>query len=120
MVVFLVVKKILSRKYFVLDLQKQYKTKFCILIPNQSKKNCISRPQPRFFLGEEIPWDRGTSINVSCTTYKRWAREAKCWCFFFKLLLKLHFKREFNPNMHTYRIRALFIFSKRAGETSNS
>ena len=50
-----------------------------------------------FFGAGEVSWNRGTSINVSWTTYKKSPFRRKCWCFVSKILLKLHFKWEFNP-----------------------
>ena len=71
------------------------------------------------FLGS---WNRGTSINTSCTTHKRRAPQGEMFVFFSKTFLKLHLKWEFNPWMHTNKaifskIRVLFVyFQKRQGK----
>ena len=44
-----------------------------------------------FFGAGEVSWNMGTSINVPCTVYKRRSLQRKIWCFFSKMLLKLHF-----------------------------
>ena len=52
-------------------------------------------PQARnqkFFEAGVVSWNRGTSKNVSCTTYKKGSHREKNWCFFSKMFLKLHFK----------------------------
>ena len=74
------------------------------------------------FWAEQVSWNRGTSINTSCTIYKRRAPQGKIFLFFSMICLKLHLKWEFNPQMYTNRaifskIRALFVyFQKRQGK----
>ena len=40
---------------------------------------------------EGISWNRETSINLSCATYKRSVRREKYWCFFLQDALKTAF-----------------------------
>ena len=90
----------------------------------------VSQPgSHEFFHAGKVSWGRGTSINVSGTTYKREAPQGKILMFFLEYTLKIAFKWKLNPQMYTNRehfskSRALFTqnkatffyFQKRAGE----
>ena len=43
-----------------------------------------------FFWAEQVSWNRGTSINISCTPYKRRAPQGKIFLFFSKIFLNLN------------------------------
>ena len=91
---------------------------FCIILNIK-----IFRHFPTHWLLRRTTRNRGTLINVSVGHTKEGSRREKLWCFFFKILLKLHFKNtgHFFPKSGHFlcKIRAhFFYFQKRTGETS--
>ena len=80
---------------------------------------------PGLFGGMGCFLEQGTSINVSCTTYKRRALQGKMLIFFLQDTIKaLHFKGKFNSWIHTNRtlfckiLGLLSCIQNRAGEGS--
>ena len=79
--------------------------------------------QPEIVQGRTGLLEQRTSINTLCRAHKRRALHEKISCFFSKIFLKLHLKRESNPQMHTNRAifsRVLFVyFQKRQTKTKS-
>ena len=75
-----------------------YLKRFC----NTLQYSIIIRARNQEFFREgEVSWNQDASANVLSMTHKRKAPQ-KFWWFFSKMLLKLHFESEFNPEFNQF------------------
>ena len=83
----------------------------------------VTGTQPGIFRGEQVSWNRGTSINISYTTYTKRAAQRKFFMFFLQDTLKnafqmnIYFKDAHEQGTFFQNQGALCLFSKKRGDT---
>ena len=56
----------------------------------------------KFFGAREFSWNMNTLTNVSCTNTKERLRRERFWCFFSKILSKLHLTHRCSKTGHVF------------------